>query len=81
MIRVAFCLALAWLAVGIVSSTATQDYPERAVTFVVPYAPGGGTDVLGRLLAQELSEKLRQPFVVENRPGAANTIASDLTAK
>src|SRR5215467_5312944 len=48
----------------------SQDYPNRPVNFVVPFAPGGGTDVLGRLLGQKLGERFGKPFVVENRPGA-----------
>ena len=48
----------------------TQDYPNRQVNFIVPFAPGGGTDILGRLVGQKLSERFGKPFVVENRPGA-----------
>jgi tripartite-type tricarboxylate transporter receptor subunit TctC len=47
-----------------------QDYPNRQVNFVVPFAPGGGTDILGRLIGQKLSDRFGKPFVVENRPGA-----------
>ena len=47
-----------------------QDYPNRQVNFVVPFAPGGGTDILGRLVGQKLSDRFGKPFVVENRPGA-----------
>jgi tripartite-type tricarboxylate transporter receptor subunit TctC len=58
-----------------------QTYPSRPVRMVVGFPPGGGTDILGRMLAPRLSEYLGQQFVVENRPGATTNIASDLVAK
>ena len=58
-----------------------QDYPNRTVTIVVPYAAGGGLDVFARQLAQRLSERLGKPFVVENRPGAGTVIGSNYVAK
>ena len=61
--------------------TQAQDYPNRQVTFVVPFAPGGGTDVLGRLVGQKLSERLGKPFVIENRPGAGTLTAAMQVAK
>ena len=57
------------------------DYPNRGLRIVVPFAPGGGGDVLGRLLAQKLSESLRQSVIVENKPGASSVIANDFVAK
>jgi tripartite-type tricarboxylate transporter receptor subunit TctC len=56
-------------------------YPERPVTIVVPYAAGGGIDVIARMMAQRFSEKLGQPVVVENRLGAGGVIASTLVAR
>jgi tripartite-type tricarboxylate transporter receptor subunit TctC len=58
-----------------------QPYPNRPVRMLVGFPPGGGTDILARLLAPKLSEYLGQQFVVENRPGATTNIASDLVAK
>lgn len=60
---------------------AASSYPERTVTIVVPYAAGGGIDVVSRMLAQRLNERLGQPFVVENRLGAGGVIASSYVAK
>ncbi|MDB5515020.1 MAG: hypothetical protein JWQ17_1778 [Tardiphaga sp.] len=53
------------------------DYPTRPVRFVVAYPPGGATDILARLIAQRLSEKLGQQFVIENKPGAGNNIGTE----
>ena len=54
-----------------------QTYPMRPVRFVVGYAPGGGNDIVARLIGQWLSERLGQTFVIENRPGAATNIATE----
>jgi tripartite-type tricarboxylate transporter receptor subunit TctC len=62
-------------------SAIAQDYPNRQVTIVVPYAAGGGLDVFARQLAQRLSERLGKPFVVENRPGAGTVIGANYVAK
>ena len=67
----ALCSTIAW----------GQNYPSRAVRMVVGFPPGGGTDIMARVLAPQLSQSLGQPFVVENRPGATTNIASDLVAK
>jgi tripartite-type tricarboxylate transporter receptor subunit TctC len=55
---------------------AAADYPTRQIRLIVPFAPGGGTDVLARILAQRLSEKWGQPIIVENQPGASGSIGS-----
>jgi len=60
---------------------AAQNYPTRPVRIMVGASPGGGTDIIARMLAEKFSEAFKQSFVVENRPGASNTIAADLTAK
>ena len=58
-----------------------QVYPTRPVRFIVPFPPGGGTDILARILGQKLSEMFGQQFVVDNRGGAASILGSELAAK
>jgi tripartite-type tricarboxylate transporter receptor subunit TctC len=58
-----------------------QTYPSRPVRIIVGFAPGGGTDLLARLIGQSLSERLGQQFVVENRPGATGNIATEVVAR
>ena len=60
---------------------AAADYPTRAIKMVVPFAPGGGTDVLGRIIANRLSEQWGQPVVIENQPGASGGIGTRAAAK
>lgn len=66
-------VALVWPAGG----ASALDYPSRPVRFVVGYPPGGATDILARLIGQRLSEKLGQQFVIENKAGAGNNIATE----
>lgn len=58
-----------------------QDYPARPVKMLVPYAPGGATDIIARILGAKLTESLGQTFIVENRPGANGNLALEATAK
>jgi len=58
-----------------------QEWPTRSVRIIVPNGPGGGTDIVSRILGQALQEKFGQPFVVENKPGAGTTLGADTVAK
>ena len=63
------------------ATAGAQGYPAKPVRIIVPFAPGGSADTLGRLAAQKLSESLKENFIVENRPGAGGVIGSDMVAK
>jgi tripartite-type tricarboxylate transporter receptor subunit TctC len=69
------------LAAGASLAAAQGDWPNKPVTVVVPSSPGGGTDTYGRLLAQQLTEQLKQSFVVDNKPGASGAIGATYVAK
>ena len=80
--------ALATLASGVallaltpLSALAQADYPNKPVKLIVGFAPGGSTDIVGRIVAQKLSEKLGQNVIVDNKAGAGGTIGADATAK
>ena len=72
--------AFAMLALSSIGAAA-QDYPTHNVTVLVPFTPGGGTDLIARTVASKLEKKLGQSFIVENRPGAGTTIAATATAR
>lgn len=77
-------IVLAALPVAVLCSVApagAQDYPSKPVRIIVPFAPGGSSDLLARYFAHGLSEKLGQQFVVENRAGAAGNVGTDVVAK
>jgi tripartite-type tricarboxylate transporter receptor subunit TctC len=75
-----FSLMLFCLVAAFAPATAA-DYPSRSIKMVVPFAPGGGTDVLGRIIAQRLAEQWGQPVIVENQPGASGGIGTRAVAK
>ncbi len=77
----ALALAPMLMAADAVVPAQAQDYPARAVKIVVPFGAGGPADVYARVLAQHLSDDLKQPFVVEDRPGAGSIIGTDAVAK
>src|SRR5262245_15257723 len=74
-IAVAACAAVALAtSVSLAGSASAQSYPNRPVRIIVPYGAGGMADVTMRMVAEKLSTKLAQPFVIDNRPGAAGII-------
>jgi tripartite-type tricarboxylate transporter receptor subunit TctC len=73
--------ALAVLIAGNIVSACAQPYPSKPVRFIVPFPPGNSTDIMSRLIAPKMSERLGQPFVVENRPGASGMLGLDYAAK
>src|SRR5712691_4746713 len=75
----AFLLAL--LIGTLPSGVVAQDYPTKPVLFLVPYAAGGGTETMARALGRRLEQRLGKPFVIDNRPGAAGSIAATFVAK
>ena len=80
----ATCIGIT-LCLGITAAGASlvfaQSYPERAVRVIVPFAPGGSTDIVARITSQKLAERLKQSVVIDNRGGGGGNIGSDLAAK
>src|ERR1700694_3351447 len=70
--------ALGILAAGLASA---QQYPTKPVRIIVPFAPGGGADFIGRFIAPKLSERLGQQFIVDNRPGAGGNLGAEQAVK
>lgn len=75
-------VAVAMAAVGMVLQTAAANaYPERTIRYIIPFAPGGGQDVVARQIAPRLSERLGQQVIVDNRPGGGATVGAEIAAK
>ncbi|MDA0983461.1 MAG: tripartite tricarboxylate transporter substrate-binding protein [Proteobacteria bacterium] len=75
-----FVLVLA-LAFTLAAGSALAHYPNRPIKLIVPFPPAGATDIVDRIVAQKLTERLGQSVVVENKPGAGGSIGSDIVAK
>ena len=81
MFRTLLAAFAAALSLATAPAVAQSGYPAKPLRFIVPFPPGGATDLITRVIAQKLSEQLGQPVVVENRPGAGGAIGSELVAK
>src|SRR5215475_14236201 len=79
--RVSSLVALAMLSLAAGAPSRAQDYPSHPVKMIVPFGAGGPTDIFTRLLAEELRKALKEPFVMENRPGAGTIIGTEAAAK
>lgn len=73
--------ALAAVALALAPGARAEDYPKKAITIVVPFGPGGVADLTVRLVAQKMAESMKQPIIVENRPGAGGVVAANTVAK
>jgi tripartite-type tricarboxylate transporter receptor subunit TctC len=71
----------AWLALAFAGTAAAQGYPNQPITLVVPFAAGSGTDAVARAVAQKLSDRLKQPVVIDNKPGASAQLGAQYVAK
>src|SRR5262245_45397103 len=76
----AIAAALAWL-LGCPASSHAEEWPQRPIRIIVAVGAGGGADIISRILGQAMQEKLGQPIVIENRPGAGGTIGNEAVAR
>src|SRR3954470_3408389 len=79
--NVRFCMAIAAALIFMAPFAQAQTYPAKAVRMIVAYPPGGGTDIVGRLMAQKMTETMGQTFIVENRGGATGNIGTEAAAR
>jgi hypothetical protein len=73
-----FCLALSTVATTAISPTMADDYPSRPIRLIIPFPPGGSNDVVGRIVANQLGQKLGQTVFVDNRAGAGGVVGTDV---
>src|SRR3970040_1843615 len=80
-IKRGFLIAAGIVAIACCAANAADTYPARPIRLIVPYAPGGNADIMGRLIGQWLPKTLGQPVVIDNRPGANSIIGTELAAR
>lgn len=80
MSRLTLALTAGLLAAGLVVPATAQDYPTQTIKMIISFGPGGGSDIIGRIIAQRMQEKLGKPVVVENRAGAGGMIGNEMVA-
>ncbi len=76
-----FAAVLAGVSLSLAGGASAQSWPVRPIHWIVPFPPGGATDITARVLSLRLAERLKQPVLIENRPGAASNIGMELAAK
>jgi tripartite-type tricarboxylate transporter receptor subunit TctC len=81
MVRASSVMALGGAALVASATSSGQTYPTRAIRLIVPFTSGGGVDIVGRILAQKMSENLGQPIVIDNRAGAGSSIGIAAAAR
>jgi tripartite-type tricarboxylate transporter receptor subunit TctC len=74
-------LAAAVMAAGLIAPAQAQDWPQQTIRMIVSFGPGGGADIIGRILAESMQAKLGKPIVIENKPGAGGILGNDAVAK
>jgi len=74
-------IAISAVVVPVLAGSALAAYPDKPIKMLIGYAPGSSTDIVGRMVANDLSIALKQPIIVENRGGAAGSLAADAVAK
>src|SRR4051812_5177899 len=75
------CVATFALLLALTASTQAQDYPNRPVKVIVPYAPGGAVDIVARIVTDQMRQALGQPFIIENKPGAFGILGLEELAR